>query len=58
LDQSVKKIVGKSVPQGCEFENQSFNLMTTSAGHLCFKQAQPKMCHSPKVDDRVELLFF
>ena len=22
--------------------------------HLCFKQAQPKMCHSPKVDDGVE----
>ena len=21
---------------------------------LCFKWAQPKMCHSPKVDDRVE----
>ena len=19
--------------------------------HLCFKQAQPEMCHSPKVDD-------
>ena len=25
--------------------------------HLCFKQAQPKMCHSPKVDDRVEFYF-
>ena len=24
-------------------------------GHLCFKQAQPKMCHSPKVDDRVDI---
>ena len=22
--------------------------------HLCFKQAQPKMCHSPKVDDGVK----
>ena len=25
--------------------------------HLCFKQAQPKMCHSPKVDDRVNIFF-
>ena len=25
--------------------------------HLCFKQAQPKMCHSPKVDDGVEHFF-
>ena len=25
------------------------------AGHLCFKQAQPKMCHSPKVDDGFEI---
>ena len=27
--------------------------------HLCFKQAQTKMCHSPKVDDGVNdfLLF-
>ena len=23
--------------------------------HLCFKQAQPKVCHSPKVDDAVEM---
>ena len=23
--------------------------------HLCFKQAQPKMCHSPKVDDEVDI---
>ena len=22
--------------------------------HLCFKQAQPKMCHSSEVDDKVE----
>ena len=22
--------------------------------HLCFKQVQPKMCHSPKVDDGVK----
>ena len=22
--------------------------------HLCFKQAQPKMCHSPKVNDRID----
>ena len=26
--------------------------------HLCFKQAQPKMCHSPLVDDGVEIYFF
>ena len=25
--------------------------------HLCFKQAQPKMCHSPKVDDGVDSFF-
>ena len=25
--------------------------------HLCFKQAQPKMCHSPKVDDGVYIFF-
>ena len=30
-------------------------LKMTYAVHLCFKQAQPKMCHSPKVDDRVEI---
>ena len=23
--------------------------------HLCFKQAKPKMCHSPKVDDGVDV---
>ena len=23
--------------------------------HLCFKQAQPKMCHSPKVDEGVDI---
>ena len=27
------------------------------AAHLCFKQAQPKMCHSPKVDDGVDIFF-
>ena len=27
------------------------------AVHLCFKQAQPKMCHSPKVDDGVDILY-
>ena len=26
--------------------------------HLRFKQAQPKMCHSPKVEDGVENKFF
>ena len=25
--------------------------------HLCFKQAQPKMCHSSKVDDGVDKFF-
>ena len=25
--------------------------------HLCFKQAQPEMCHSPKVDDEVDIFF-
>ena len=34
---------------------QKFNRMV----HLCFKQAQPKMCHSPKVAGGVDfcLLF-
>ena len=27
------------------------------APHLCFKHARPKMCHSPKVDDGVEIFF-
>ena len=26
--------------------------------HLCFKHAQPKMFHSPKVENRVDNLFF
>ena len=26
--------------------------------HLCFEQAQPKMYHSPKVDDGVDAFFF
>ena len=30
----------------------------TIIGHLCFKQAQPKMCHSPKVDEGVDHFFF
>ena len=25
---------------------------------MCFKQAQPKMCHSPKVDEGVENKLF
>ena len=25
--------------------------------HLCFKQAQPKMCHSPKAGDGVDFFF-
>ena len=25
--------------------------------HLCFKHAQLKMCHSPKVEDGVEIIF-
>ena len=29
----------------------------TNGNHLCFKQAQPKMCHSRKVDDGVEIFF-
>ena len=29
--------------------------VTTVTTHLCFKQAQPKMCHSPKVDNGVEV---
>ena len=26
--------------------------------HMCFKQAQPKICHSPKVDNGVENKLF
>ena len=26
--------------------------------HLCFKHAQPKMCHSPKVENGFDNLFF
>ena len=29
----------------------------TIIGHLCFMQAQPKMCHSPKVDEGVDHFF-
>ena len=25
--------------------------------HLCFKHARPKMCHSPKVENRVDNKF-
>ena len=25
--------------------------------HLCFKQAHPNMCHSSKVDNKVEIFF-
>ena len=30
-------------------------LMVIYMGHSCFKQAQPKMCHSPKVEDGVDI---
>ena len=30
----------------------------SNSRHLCFKQAQPKMCHSPKVEDGIENQFF
>ena len=29
-----------------------------TASHLCFEQAQPKMYHSPKVDNGVDVFFF
>ena len=29
----------------------------TDTQHLCFEQAQPKMYHSPKVDDGVDVFF-
>ena len=35
----------------------AFWLTLLLTGHLCFKQAQPKICHSPKVDDGVEIFF-
>ena len=40
--------------------NKLMNLATIVAvsAHLCFKQAQPKMCHSPKVDDGVDIFLF
>ena len=33
-------------------------LLDSNSGHLRFKPAQPKMCHSPKVEDGVENCFF
>ena len=32
--------------------------LVVSLYHLCFEQAQPKMYHSPKVDDEVDVFFF
>ena len=43
----------------CYVKSHANRLFSISVlGHLCFKQAQPKMCHSPKVDDKVFLFFF
>ena len=33
---------------------ESFQDSSVFTLHLCFKQAQPKMCQSPKVDDGVD----
>ena len=33
-------------------------LLDSNSGHLRFKPAPPKMCHSPKVEDGVENCFF
>ena len=30
--------------------------LTKVRGHLCFKEAPPKMCHSPEVYDGVDIL--
>ena len=44
------------------FFSKTLKLITLLTGyakhfiqHLCFMQAQPKMCHSPKVDDGVDI---
>ena len=39
-----------------ELQAQLFSFNTTML-HLCVKQAQPKMCHSPKVEDGVPTKF-
>ena len=42
------------------WDTSSFDSWGTAvavAVHLRFKHAQPKMCHSPKVDDGVEIYF-
>ena len=37
--------------------NLAPSLLVEGLLHLCFKQAQPKICHSPKVDDGVDIFF-
>ena len=37
---------------------KKFLSFTGFDGHLCFKHAQPKMCHSPKVEIGVDNFFF
>ena len=34
------------------------HIMSCLIGHLHFKHAQPKICHSPKVENGVDNLFF
>ena len=38
-----------------ERRKQNMIYLSVSVTHLCFKQVQPKMCHSPKVDDGVDI---
>ena len=42
-------------PPATEYQTPGIALLRA---HLCFKQAKPKMCHSPKVEDGVEINFF
>ena len=44
-------------PQTHETEKAHLLRFNHLATHLCFKQAQPKICHSPKVDDGVDIFF-
>ena len=53
VGKTLVSIPGRS--QGLLYRHRC-NSMTDS--HLCFKQAQPKMYHSPKVDDGVDIFFF
>ena len=55
----VEKHIGKEAFQTGNIYIHKTNLVSSPplAMHLCFKQAQAKMCHSPKVSDGVDIFF-